>query len=54
MVNMETWCYNALFSIQKVLVLPHWYCFTICEYGNIFLKMGHICQLHQSASCFQQ
>jgi hypothetical protein len=31
---MEIWCCTVLFSIAKVLVLAHWYCFTICEHGN--------------------
>ena len=34
-------CVNTLFTtMQKVLVLAHWYCFAICESGNIFLNNG--------------
>ena len=38
----STWQFgaNALFSIHTVLVLAHWYCFAICESGDLFVNNG--------------
>ena len=47
---------NALFSMQKVIFLAHWYCIAICESGNIFLNKGSylLATVQQSTNCFEQ